>query len=124
VVPMRLNADALSDLVILRAGSQSLTVMSSAALSTITVNNTADTNSRDSVVTLREAIMLAEGTLLKGSLTIAEQAQVAGTPAAGQEDEIRFDVPGAAAHTINVVPAGLPSITAAGGALTIDGTTQ
>ena len=124
VVPMRLNSDALNDLVILRVGAQGLTVTPSAALSTITVNDTADSNIRDSVLTLREAIMLAEGTLLTGSLTVAEQAQVTGTPAAGQEDEIRFNIPGTAPYTINVVPAGLPAITAAGGALTIDGTTQ
>ncbi len=124
VVPMRLNTDALNDLVILRAGAQSLTVTPSAPLSTITVNDTADTNVRDSVLTLREAIMLAEGTLLKSSLTLDEQAQVVGTPAASQEDEIRFDVPGAGAHTINPIPTGLPTITAAGGALIIDGTTQ
>ena len=44
---------------------------------TLTVNSTADTNSVDSVLTLREALLVANGTLT-GPFTSAEQGQMAG----------------------------------------------
>ncbi|HEX7448030.1 MAG TPA: hypothetical protein VF306_10815, partial [Pirellulales bacterium] len=40
-----------------------------ALLSTVTVNSTADTNSRDDSITLREAILLVDGTLPYSQLT-------------------------------------------------------
>ena len=45
---------------------------------TITVNSTADTDARDSVLTLREAMEVANGTLAPGSLTAPECAQIGG----------------------------------------------
>ena len=47
---------------------------------TITVNGTADTNTRDNALTLREALLLLDGTLAVGDLTTAEAVQVVGTP--------------------------------------------
>jgi uncharacterized repeat protein (TIGR01451 family) len=120
VLPIRLNPDALNDLVILRSGVVSPSVVQTAAAATITVNDTADTNFRDSVLTLREAILLANGTLVVNSLTADEQAQVSGTPAAGQLDAIAFNIPGTSVHTISIASA-LPTIT---DAVIIDGTTQ
>jgi len=46
---------------------------------TITVNGTADTNMRDAVLTLREAILLATGDLTLSDLTSSECEQVSGT---------------------------------------------
>jgi CSLREA domain-containing protein len=92
VLPMRLNEDALHDLVVLRTGASAPAVVPTAPVSTIAVNSTADTNVRDNELTLREAILLANGTLAKSSLTPSEQAQVTGTPAAAQEDAIRFSL--------------------------------
>jgi hypothetical protein len=45
---------------------------------TITVNSTADTNARDSVMTLREAMLMATGALAVTSLSDAECDQVSG----------------------------------------------
>ena len=45
---------------------------------TITVNSTADTNTRDSVMTLREAIMLATGGLALTALKQGECGHVSG----------------------------------------------
>jgi hypothetical protein len=62
--------------------------------STITVNTTADANTRDNYLTLREAILLVNGTLAVSDLTPAEQAQVSGTPATpGVSDTITFNIP-------------------------------
>src|SRR5438128_1598465 len=44
----------------------------------LTVNSVADTNVRDNVLTLREAIMVAQGDIAQGNLTAAEQAQIQG----------------------------------------------
>jgi CSLREA domain-containing protein len=45
----------------------------------ITVNSTDDSNIRNAVLTLREAILVANGTLNVPALTVAEQAQINGT---------------------------------------------
>jgi hypothetical protein len=59
---------------------------------TIIVNSFADNNTRDGVLTLREAIMLATGLLSYADLTPAEQAQVSGgTGGPGFADTILFD---------------------------------
>ena len=100
VLPLRVNGDALSDLVVLRSGSSAPSIRLSAANAIITVNSTADTNTRDDVLTLREAILLANGELLKSSLTAAEQPQVNGAPAPGL-DEVRFNIPVNAQASLN-----------------------
>jgi hypothetical protein len=91
---MRLNGDALDDLVVLRAGSSAPSVLLSVPSAILTVNSSADTNARDNVLTLREAILLANGdpVLPLASLTAAEQGQIQGVPAPGL-DEIRFNIP-------------------------------
>src|SRR5882672_5355262 len=89
---MKLNSDTASDLVVLRQGQSAPIIITTTPSAIITVNSSADTNARDSVVTLREAILLSNGELLKTDLTVAEQAQVSGTPAPGL-DEVRFNIP-------------------------------
>jgi hypothetical protein len=79
---------------------------------TITVNSTGDTNSRDSVITLREAIGLANGDLTVGNLTQGECGQVSGATFSGVCSSV--DPPGvASADTIvfdvGVFPAGNPA---------------
>jgi MBG domain-containing protein/VCBS repeat protein/Big-like domain-containing protein/BACON domain-containing protein/all-beta uncharacterized protein len=91
VLPMRLNSTAFSSLVVLRSGQTAPAVMLNNPSAIITVNSSADTNERDNVLTLREAILLANEELLKSSLTAAEQQQVQGTPAPGL-DEVRFAI--------------------------------
>lgn len=103
IVPMRLNADALSDLVMIGAGSPS--VMESLPVTTYTVNSTDDTNQSDcitpnSACTLRRAIVLSNTNF--GNTLIA------------------FDIPGTGVHTMHPV-ANYPDITKTA---TIDGTTQ
>jgi CSLREA domain-containing protein len=104
VLPMRLNADALSDLVILHRGQSGPAVVKSVAASTFTVNTADDHNdgacdSKD--CTLREAINAANA-----------------NPGA---DTIAFDIPGAGIHTIIPTIAEMPPVT---DSTTIDGTTQ
>ena len=58
----------------------------------ITVNSTEDSNIRDGVLTLREAILVANGTL-NVALTVAEQAQINGTVGtAADRDTIAFNI--------------------------------
>jgi hypothetical protein len=73
---------------------------------TITVNSTGDTNSRDTVITLREAMMLSEGNLTFGELTPTEQAQVIGSVGLGIADTTDFGFAGTITPT-----AALPTIT-------------
>jgi len=73
---------------------------------TITVNSVGDTNTRDDVITFREAIMLSEGILGFGTLTPDEKSQV--SPPVGREiaDTINFGISG------SITPnSGLPEIT-------------
>jgi uncharacterized repeat protein (TIGR01451 family) len=93
-LPMRLNADSLSDLVILRRRQSAITITPSSTQANFVVNSIGDSGGGS----LREAIMLANST-------------------AGA-DQINFDL--GANHTINLMSP-LPSIT---DPLTIDGTTQ
>jgi hypothetical protein len=59
----------------------------------ITVNSTDDSNSRNGVLTLREAILVANGTLDVPDLTAAEQAQINGTVGtAADRDTIAFNI--------------------------------
>jgi parallel beta-helix repeat protein len=57
----------------------------------ITVDSNADTDQRDGVITLREAILLATGDLALGSLDSSEKDNVTGTPGPGSADTITFD---------------------------------
>jgi len=108
VLPMRLNQAAASGLVMLRSGQAAPTVLATAPGSIITVNSSDDTNQRDNVLTLREAILLANGGtsaaggLSKFELTPLETAQVQGTPSANQLDEIRFNIPAIPQSNANI----------------------
>ncbi|MBI3951810.1 MAG: hypothetical protein HY314_15280 [Acidobacteria bacterium] len=98
-LPMRLNADVLSDLVILKGGethgSNGPAVVLTMPLRTFTVTNTNDSGAGS----LRQAILDAEA--------------MAGL------DAINFNIPGAGPHTIRPTSA-LPNLTS----VLIDGTTQ
>jgi len=78
---------------------------------TITVDSTGDTNSRDAVLTLREAMLLATGGLDVGDLDRWEADNVSGTPGAGSDDIIIFD------HA--VFPLRPPTTIALGGSLPV-----
>ena len=93
---MRLNVDALSDLVVLTSSSSAPTVIPTSPAQIFTVINANDSGAGS----LRQAITSANG--------------MAGT------DTINFAIPGGANQTINLLSA-LPNITQA---VTIDGTTQ
>lgn len=96
VLPMRLNADALADLVLVGSGSGQPAAIVSAPRATFTVTNTNDAGAGS----LRQAILDANG-------------------AAGF-DTIVFAIPGGGPHVITLAT-GLPNIT---GTCSIDGTTQ
>ncbi|HEY6118516.1 MAG TPA: FG-GAP-like repeat-containing protein [Pyrinomonadaceae bacterium] len=95
-LPMNLNSDALSDLVISSSGEQSLFVLVSQSQATFTVTNTNDAGPGS----LRQAILDANS-----------------NPGL---DSISFNIPGSGVRTISPLSA-LPNIT---DSLTIDGTTQ
>jgi parallel beta-helix repeat protein len=86
----------------------------------ITVSSGADTNARDAQLTLREAVMVAEGALAPAALTAQERAFVAGTPATPGFDEIRFSIAPGGAQTIALATP-LPTIA---DPVRIDGTSQ
>ncbi|MBI3949247.1 MAG: HYR domain-containing protein [Acidobacteria bacterium] len=96
VLPMRLNADGLSDLVILQDGQITPTVALTAPLATFTVTNTNDSGAGS----LRQAILNAN--------------------ASAGPDMISFNIGGGGQQTI-VLSANLPTISET---VTIDGTTQ
>jgi CSLREA domain-containing protein len=109
VLPMRVNVDALNDLVMLREGASVPTVALTAAAMTFTVNSTADTGDAtpDGVCddgagncTLREAIQEANANM--------------------GADMITFNIPGNGPHTIQPTSA-LPTIT---DLVTIDATME
>lgn len=87
----KINGDAVDDMVVVEQGKLAPIANISNPSAIITVNSSADTNVRDNVLTLREAILLANEDLLKPALTPAEQQQVQGTPAPGL-DEVRFAI--------------------------------
>src|SRR5947208_15967129 len=58
----------------------------------ITVNSTDDSDIRDNVLTLREAIEVNNRTLSVNSLTSSEQLQVVGTPSSTDTDTIAFNI--------------------------------
>lgn len=96
VLGMRLNADALNDLVVLKSDSSEPTFIISTVAATFSVTNTNDSGA--------------------GSL---RQAIISANSSAGA-DLISFNIPGAGTQTITPLSP-LPVIT---GAVTIDGTTQ
>src|SRR5262245_55924430 len=73
------------------------------------VNSALDSDSRDAVLTLREAIEVSNRTLAVSSLTTQEQFQVSGTPTAEDTDTIAFSIPGGGVHTVSLT-SGLPTI--------------
>jgi hypothetical protein len=96
VLPMRLNKDALTDLVLLKAGDATPNVIMTVPQSIFVVTNTNDSGAGS----------------LRDQITLANNASGA--------DEIRFSIPGLGVRSIALASA-LPAIT---GALTIDGYSQ
>lgn len=88
-------------------------------LATITVNDAGDDANRDARLTLREAIMLANGELFYVGLTQAEQAQLSGPPSP-DSNNIHFDILGGDVQRIEPIAA-LPPIVRP---VVIDGYTQ
>ncbi|MBA4742981.1 MAG: hypothetical protein H2060_09795 [Azoarcus sp.] len=87
---------------------------------TLTVNSTGDTNARDSVLTLREAVLYTNGTLNFASFDVTEQAQIDESTSLIR-DTIEFNIAGGGtAQTINF-GSSLPQISVP---VFIDGTTQ
>jgi uncharacterized repeat protein (TIGR01451 family) len=98
VMGMRLNSDALSDLIVLNSNSSAATVLMTSPAATITVINTNDSGAGS----LRQAILSANSAAFPGA------------------DLINFNIPGGGNQTIAPLTP-LPAIT---GPLTIDGYTQ
>src|SRR4051794_3220884 len=71
----------------------------------LTVNSVADNTSQDTLLTLREAVQVVNGTLGR-TLTAGENAQMSGT--LGSNDTILFNL-----------PSGPQTITLSGGALSV-----
>ncbi len=61
----------------------------------MTVNSTADSNTRDALLTLREALLVNNRSLAVATLSAAEQSQITGTPTSADADSIRFSIAGA-----------------------------
>src|SRR5215216_4889446 len=93
----RTRADRLVPLARARAARPRVEMIEDRVLlATLTVNTTLDSVTRDGVLTLREAILVAnnDGSLPFASLTAAEQAQISnGTPTPGSPpDVIEFGI--------------------------------
>ena len=87
-------------------------------LATITVNTTTEADPQATVLSLREAIELADGTISPTSLNAQKQAQIRGLLT--DPNTIAFNIPGAGVQTI-LPTSGLPFITRP---VAIDGYTQ
>lgn len=87
----------------------------------MTVNSTSDANSRNSFLSLREAMLLNTGGLTFSSLTTGEKAQVSGS--VGSNDRIKFSVTGTITLTADMHTLDKKLIIEGPGAssLTIDG---
>ncbi|HEY7113259.1 MAG TPA: FG-GAP-like repeat-containing protein, partial [Thermoanaerobaculia bacterium] len=116
-IALRVGPHAARGLLVLGA-SGTLSVLAPAAGATIVVNTTDTADARDGVLSLAEAVRIANGTLDVAALTAAEKAQVSGTPANPGLDAIHFAIPGSGVPVIAGAP---PTIT---DVVTIDGTTQ
>ena len=89
-------------------------------LSQITVNSAGDTNARDNVLTLREAILYTNGTLNFSSFDSVEQAQIDESQSL-LRDTIEFNIAGGgSAQTINL-NSSFPQLSVP---VFLDGTTQ
>ncbi|MBD1825906.1 right-handed parallel beta-helix repeat-containing protein [Microcoleus vaginatus GB1-A2] len=89
---------------------------------TITVNSTDDSNIRNAVLTLREAILVANGTLNVPALTVAEQAQINGTVGTGADrDTIAFNIGAIGSQQLIQPLSALPPIS---DPVTVDGWSQ
>jgi CSLREA domain-containing protein len=105
---------------VLTAGGTAISVATfKIGIATITVNSAADTDARDSFLTLREAIRVANGQISRFALSSAEAAQVSGNPTGPSLDRILFSI-GSGARTISLSSA-FDTIT---GPVIIDATTQ
>ncbi len=87
-------------------------------LSTFAVNTTSYDSTDQSVLTFRDAIELADGTMTVGALSDVQQLQV--TPEPFDQSVITFNIPGDAPYIISPTSA-LPEITTK---VTINGYTQ
>src|SRR4028119_863502 len=77
----------------------------------ITVNSSDDSNIRNGVLTLREAILVANGTLNVPALTVAEQAQINGTVGIGADrDTIAFNIGAIGSQQLIQTLSALPAI--------------
>jgi len=109
---MRLNADAVSDLVLLSPSANAPLLAPSAPQATITVDSAADSAATDGACTLREAIDNAN----------ADADTTGGDCVAGSgADAITFNIAGGGAPAIITPTSALPAIT---DSATIDGTAQ
>ena len=70
----------------------------------ITVNSVEDTNARDDAITLREAILLSEGSLTFSALTATEQSQASTPVGRGIADTINFGISGTIMPTSSLPP--------------------
>jgi uncharacterized repeat protein (TIGR01451 family) len=87
---------------------------------TIPVNSSLDTNERDAVLTLREAILVSNRALPIETLSAEEQLRIIGEPTDFDTDTIEFAIAGSGVHTI-ALTAALPTIS---DPVIIDGYTQ
>lgn len=87
----------------------------------ITVNSTLDTDVRDAVLTLREAIEISNRTLSMANLSPQERQAVIGIPSDTDTDTIAFNILGGTGVQTIAPNAALPAIT---DPVTIDGYTQ
>jgi CSLREA domain-containing protein len=109
VLPMRLNRDALNDLVILKSGPNPLTVASTAPMQTFYVNSTGDDSDADT----------GDGTCATTAGECTLRAAIEQANASAGEDTITFNL-GSGAQTIRPASA-LPDVT---GAVVINGSTS
>ncbi|HEV8117977.1 MAG TPA: CSLREA domain-containing protein, partial [Thermoanaerobaculia bacterium] len=110
VLPMRLNSDAISDLVVLRSGSITPAVVLSASALSLTVNSNGDTGDASP----------GNGICADSNGNCTLRAAIQEANASAGSDTINFAIAGAGVHTITT-GSSLPPIT---GAVTINGTTQ
>jgi hypothetical protein len=99
VLPIRLTSAALTSLVV-STENDSTIVLSPSVGATITVNTNVVTDTRDAVLSISEAVKVANGTLAFATLTAGEKAQITGTPANPGLDAIHFNIPGTGVPTI------------------------
>jgi CSLREA domain-containing protein len=110
VLPMRLNEDGVSDLVVLRSGSITPAVVLSAPALSLTVNSNGDTGDASP----------GNGICADSNGNCTLRAAIQEANASAGADTINFAIAGAGIHTITT-GSSLPAIT---GAVTINGTTQ